>query len=103
MPVPEDQIYRKLGAEDNPFSWTVKVLKDFEAEKVDPETLEPKGTVTLKEGEEIALWGTDNSFQEYVLRKDGSIVLLEITRGEWPFLVNGIPYDELLDGLMFAG
>ena len=103
MPVPEDQIYRKLGAEDNPFSWTVKVLKDFEAEEVDPETLEPKGTVTLKEGEEIALWGTDNSFQEYVLRKDGSIVLLEITRGEWPFLVNGIPYDELLDGLMFAG
>lgn len=60
------------------------------------------GTMTLNPGDVLKAYRTDNSTYVDLLTKDKTIVRINVT-ATYPFEVDGIPMDELFDGIMYAG
>ena len=99
IPQPADQAYLALCD----FKLTLK--KDLELELLYNETRRPTGTkVTVPEGTELSFVRTDrNGFVEMT---DGNGLYVRVTLdspASYPPKIDGVPADELFDGIMYAG
>ncbi|MBR5789149.1 MAG: hypothetical protein IKX99_03470, partial [Lachnospiraceae bacterium] len=66
------------------------------------ESGEKTGTMTLNSGDVLSAYRTDNNTYVDLLTGDKTIVRINVT-ATYPFEVDGIPMDELFDGIMYAG
>lgn len=66
------------------------------------ESGEKTGTMTLNSGDVLSAYRTDNNTYVDLLTEDKTIVRINVT-ATYPFEVDGIPMDELFDGIMYAG
>ncbi|MBQ1871995.1 MAG: hypothetical protein II147_07415, partial [Lachnospiraceae bacterium] len=102
--MPEE--YESVYEFGNRFDLTL--LQDITVDTVS-EAGDKTGTLTLKAGDIVRAYRTNEkpyreNSEVYVdlLTKDGTIVRINVTN-EYPFEVDGIPMDELFDGIMYAG
>jgi len=81
-----------------------KLLKDFEVDVYDEENDEIKGKKTLKSGEKVLYWATDDIKYGYLKCADGTICRVEGGHdSSYKFKVNGFSIEEVFDGVIFAG
>lgn len=101
IPVTDDLYF--AFDEENTFTFTL--LQDIEADVYDEKKGAVTGKKTLKAGDEVLYYSTDN--ERYALLKcsDGTICRVEVVFDdeEWCQTVNGIKLEELFEGLIYAG
>ena len=99
VPQPADQAYLALCD----FKLTLK--RDLDLDLLYNETRRPTGTkVTVPEGTELSFVRTDRS--GFVEMTDGNGLYVRVnldSPASYPPKINGIPADELFDGIMYAG
>lgn len=102
--MPEE--YESIYEFGNRFELTL--LREITVDTVS-EAGDKTGTLTLKAGDIVRAYRTNEkpyreNSEVYVdlLTKDGTIIRINVTN-EYPFEVDGIPMDELFDGIMYAG
>ena len=98
--IPDFSNPRYPGDEEYDRALTAKV--DFEADAADENTGAITGTVTVPAGEKLHFVRTDCGSWVDMRMEDGTIVRL-YTTPDWPQQVGGMPAEDILDGMMFAG
>lgn len=79
------------------------VKKDIDTTQIDKDTFDVIGDVTLKEGEKITLYRTDDvTFVDAIL-SDGKCVRLNVDLDTWPQEVEGKVAEDYFDGIFYAG
>ena len=98
MPETEDKIYIFQ------YELTFTAKKDIETQAVDSTTYEETGeTVTLKKGDKVVYYGTDDKEYGYLKLESGKIVRVKTTSRDWVKYINGKKVEKLFDGIIFAG
>ena len=87
----------------NPDAYNITLKQDTELPAVDEKTLEAGAPVSLAAGTHLTFIRTDSENTVDMKTDDGTVVRITQEGEEWPRTVNGIPIDELFDGMMFAG
>lgn len=95
MPAEYNAVY-EFG---NRFELTL--MKELKTDTVS-ESGEKTGTRTLSVGDVVKAYRTDNETYVDVLMNDGTIIRFNVT-ATYPFEIDGIRMDELMDGIMYAG
>lgn len=80
------------------------LLRDLEVEEFDMKTNSVVGKKTLKTGDTVRCYATDDVNEEYLLLDDGTVVRVMLD-DETEFLrtIGGEPVTEIFDNIVFAG
>ncbi|MDO4272000.1 MAG: DUF4163 domain-containing protein [Candidatus Saccharibacteria bacterium] len=80
-------------------------LRDIDAVPVDADGKETGalGDVVLPAGEKLSIYATDG--ESFVIFSYGNhqYAKVEVDRRSWPAYINGVPEDEVLEGMLYAG
>lgn len=99
LPEAEEEWYEMTAPFPDFITFTVQ--KSFTADVVDEQGA-AAGSTELSAGETVTYVRTDNASFADVRRSNGQIVRLAV-KADWPVSVNGMPVEEVLDGVIFAG
>lgn len=98
MPVTDDVLF--LTEEENELT----LLRDLEVEKYDVSAHKIGDKITLKKGETLTHYATNDDKEEYFVLNDGTIVRLILDDGEkYPKKVDGVSVYDIFDNIFLAG
>lgn len=83
-------------------AYPLKARKDFACEEIQDGMAQK---ITVSKGTAMRLSATDGETVAYLETQDGRYLKLSISRqtSPWSILIGGVPEDELLEGMMYAG
>lgn len=100
--MPETDDVKFVFNEDNRFELTL--LCDLKADQYDEKTETIVGEITLKKGEKVKYFASDDEDTAYLMMNDGTVVKVVLDKKDgWPRTINGIVIDDIFENMMFAG
>ena len=70
---------------------------------IDEAAGEEKKKVTLKKGERVTYFRTDNKSYADLRRKDGTVVRVYLKHKDWYYTIDGKPVAKIFKGIIYAG
>ncbi len=81
-----------------------KMKRELSVDVVDEGTDEITGEkITLKKGEKVYYYRTDNNKTSDLMTEDGKVVRVTLSKKSWPRKIDGVNIEKIFKGLLFAG
>nr|MCR5747797.1 hypothetical protein [Lachnospiraceae bacterium] len=100
MPVENEKYEHIAGTDYGPLT----LKQELKAELLENETSDKGEEYTLKKGDELFFFRTDDkTFVDFKM-KDGKLIRIkDIDSNDWPRKINGVDIEEIFDGVVYAG
>ena len=77
--------------------------RDLEVEIINADTGNVMGKDTVKSGETVIYFRTDDKTRADLKLPDGRIGRVTLMNDEWPYMIDGVEIEDIFDGILWAG